>query len=102
MLVDKLISFSLQRSNDLLLIHVSGKVKRSRPGLPQLVLYDIQNDSEILAFDFVIYDSPYSGKKVIECEVHLVLKLSDMPFGIKAIKVNAEMNSDIIPIDIID
>ena len=93
------VSIENSDSGSLLLVVVTGKSEKSVLGIPRLIPVNTNNTDGVFELDFILVGDTSVINKKLDCEIKVVFKLSELPAGIKAIKVNAEKNSDILPID---
>lgn len=83
----------------LLVVKASGISENDNAGIPKLVLTSNNQDkltNGILEFNFIIQGASDEPKKKLEWDIAVVYRMDVLPQGIKAIKVNAEQNADIV------
>ena len=101
--VDLLKSLQVQMATDgqdnLLLIKASGSSNYENAGIPKLILRKNPKDkltNGILEFNFIVQGSETGNRKKLEWDVAVVFQMEKLPEDIKAVKVNAAQNADIV------
>jgi hypothetical protein len=99
--VDLLKSLQAKMERDgqgnLLLVQASGISNSENAGIPKLIPgKGLQLTNGILEFNFIVQGSETGSRKKLEWDVAVVFQMEKLPEGIKAIKVNAAQNADIV------
>ncbi len=100
-LLEKLkLSVVAQHKLTLLALEATGHSQSERLGIPMLIpaSHAIKADG-VFELDFIIDGINSSKKRQLRWEAKNIYKLSELPKNIKAIKVNAAKNADIVIID---